>query len=185
MARRLLIMGPPGSGKGTQAARVAERRGLVHISTGDMLRSAVAAGTELGQRVKAVLDRGDLVSDELMLELVEERLKEEDAQRGFLLDGFPRTVAQARGLLAALGEGGLDAVVLLRVPDEELIRRALGRGRADDTEETIRHRLQVYLDQTRPVLAEFEGKLPIREVDGVGDLAEITERIEAALDADS
>jgi adenylate kinase len=177
-------MGPPGSGKGTQAARLAVRQGLAHISTGDMLRAAIAAESELGQSVKAILVAGDLVPDELMLKLVKDRLEESDTDGGFLLDGFPRTVAQARGLLAALeGEKQLEAVILLVVPEEELVRRALGRGRSDDTEDTIRHRLQVYHDQTKPVLEELKGRLPIREVIGVGSMDEITARIEAALGA--
>lgn len=183
MAKNVLIMGPPGSGKGTQAARIAEKRGMAHISTGDMLRAAIAEGTELGQRVKAVLDRGDLVSDDLMLELVKKRLEQPDAQQGFLLDGFPRTVAQADALVEALeGDRDLDAIVLMLVPEEELVRRALGRGRPDDTEETIRHRLKVYEQQTKPVLAALEGRVPRRDVDGIGSVEEITERIERALD---
>jgi adenylate kinase len=184
MARNILIMGPPGSGKGTQAARIAERRGLAHISTGDMLRAAMAAGTELGSRVKDVVDRGDLVPDDLMLELVLDRLSQPDAANGFLLDGFPRTVAQAMALVDALeGEQVLERIILLEVPDEVLVERALARGRADDTEETIRHRLRVYLDSTRPVLAALDGKLDRVDIDGVGGIDEITSRIEAALDA--
>jgi adenylate kinase len=184
VARNILMMGPPGSGKGTQAARIAERRGLAHISTGDMLRAAMAAGTELGKRVKDVVDRGDLVPDDLMLELVLDRLSQPDAANGFLLDGFPRTVAQATALVDAL-EGGqvLERIILLEVPDEVLVERALARGRADDTEDTIRHRLRVYLDSTRPVLAALEGKLDRVDIDGVGGIDEITARIEAALDA--
>lgn len=183
MAHNVLIMGPPGSGKGTQAARIAEKRGIAHISTGDMLRAAISEGTELGLQVKEILDRGDLVSDELMLGLVKERLAKPDAAKGFLLDGFPRTVAQADALVEALKEdGGLDAIILMHVPHEELVKRALGRGRADDTEDTIRHRLQVYENQTKPVLAALEDKVPRRDVDGIGDIDEITQRIEDALD---
>jgi adenylate kinase len=184
VARNILMMGPPGSGKGTQAARIAERRGLAHISTGDMLRAAMAAGTELGNRVKDVVDRGDLVPDDLMLELVLDRLSQPDAANGFLLDGFPRTVAQATALVDALeGEQVLERIILLEVPDEVLVERALARGRADDTEETIRHRLRVYLESTRPVLAALDGKLDRVDIDGVGGIDEITARIEAALDA--
>jgi adenylate kinase len=177
-------MGPPGSGKGTQAARIAERRGLAHISTGDMLRAAMAAESELGSRVKDIVDRGDLVPDDLMLELVLDRLTQADAANGFLLDGFPRTVAQAEALVAALTGGQvLERIILLEVPDEVLVERVLARGRADDSEETIRHRLRVYLDSTRPVLAALEGKLDRADIDGVGTIDEITERIEKALDA--
>jgi adenylate kinase len=179
------MFGPPGSGKGTQAARIAERRGIAHISTGDMLRSAVDAGTNLGLQVKAIIERGDLVTDELMLGLVEERLGQADTMEGFLLDGFPRTVNQAEGLTALLSEAGrpLDVVLLLDVDDDELVRRALARGRADDSEETIRHRLNVYREQTEPVLGALTGKVAIEEVAGVGDLDAITGSIELVLDA--
>ena len=184
MARNVLIMGPPGSGKGTQAARIAERRDLAHISTGDMLRAAMAAGTELGNRVKDIVDRGDLVPDDLMLELVLDRLGQPDAAGGFLLDGFPRTVAQAEALVAALeGKRELELVVLLDVPEDVLVERALARGRADDTEETIRHRLRVYRESTRPVLDALEGKVDRADIDGVGAIEEITDRIETALGA--
>jgi adenylate kinase len=181
---KLLMFGPPGSGKGTQAARLAERRKMVHISTGEMLRAAMAAKTELGQRVKSLVDAGDLVPDALMLDLVENRLAEVDAQEGFLLDGFPRTVAQAEGLFEKLGDdGALDGVLRLSVPDDELVRRALARGRVDDSEETIRHRLDVYRRQTEPVLGCLEGRLPIFDIDGLGGLDDITELIEKELDA--
>ena len=184
MVRNVLIMGPPGSGKGTQAARIAERRGIAHISTGDMLRAAMVAGSELGQRVKEVVDRGDLVPDELMLELVLDRLGQPDAAAGFLLDGFPRTIAQAEALCAALeGERVLERIILLKVPEEILVARVLGRGRVDDTEETIRHRLRVYRESTRPVLDVLEGKVDRVDIDGVGEIEEITARIEAALGA--
>ena len=184
MARNILIMGPPGSGKGTQAVRIAERRGLAHISTGDMLRAAMAAGSDLGNRVKDIVDRGDLVPDELMLELVLDRLSQPDAANGFLLDGFPRTVAQAEALIAALeGDRVLERIILLEVPDDVLVERALARGRVDDTEDTIRHRLRVYQDSTRPVLQALEGRLDRVDIDGVGGIDEITERIEAALGA--
>ena len=149
-----------------------------------MLRAAMAAGSDLGKRVKDVVDRGDLVPDELMLELVLDRLGQPDAANGFLLDGFPRTVAQAEALVGALsGDQVLQRIILLEVPDEVLVQRALARGRADDTEETIRHRLRVYLDSTRPVLQALEGKLDRADIDGVGTIDQITARIEEALDA--
>ena len=157
---------------------------MAHISTGDMLRAAIAAGTDLGVKVKEVLDRGDLVSDDLMLDLVKERLAQPDAQKGFLLDGFPRTVAQAEALLESLeGDRRLEGVIVLHVPEEELAKRLLGRGRSDDNGDTVRHRLRVYEDQTKPVLAVLEGEVARHDVDGGGEIDEITRRIEDALDA--
>ncbi len=186
MAEKLLIFGPPGSGKGTQAAIIGQSRQLAHVSTGDMLRAAMAAGTELGKRVKDVVDRGDLVTDDLMLALVEDRLEQADAKGGFLLDGFPRTLAQAEGLARVLTKAGthLDAVIILDVDDDELVKRAMARGRADDSEKTVQHRLDVYRGQTEPVLGFFEGKVRFCRVDGVGNIEEITERIERGLDAE-
>ena len=185
MRRNILMFGPPGSGKGTQAARIAQRRGLVHISTGDILRDAVAAGTKMGLQVKAIIERGDLVTDELMFGLVKERLRQADTLEGFLLDGFPRTVNQAEGLLALLSMAGrqLDVVLLLDVDDDELVRRAVARGRADDDEGTIRHRLNVYREQTEPVLEALAGRVGIEKIGGVGDLESITGSIELVLDA--
>lgn len=185
MRRNILMFGPPGSGKGTQAARIAQRRGLVHISTGDILRDAVAAGTKMGLQVKAIIERGDLVTDELMFGLVKERLRQADTLEGFLLDGFPRTVNQAEGLLALLSMAGrqLDVVLLLDVDDDELVRRAVARGRADDDEGTMRHRLNVYREQTEPVLEALAGRVGIEKIGGVGDLDSITGSIELVLDA--
>lgn len=179
------MFGPPGSGKGTQAARLGKAHTLAHISTGDMLRGAMAAESDLGKRVKGVVERGDLVPDDLMLGLVRERLSEPDATGGFLLDGFPRTVPQAEGLLDVMRDldRNLDVVVVLDVADDILVGRALKRGRSDDNEETIRHRLSVYRRQTEPVLSFLEGKVPIASVDGVGEIDEIGERIGRVLDA--
>jgi adenylate kinase len=150
-----------------------------------MLRAAVAGGTDLGLQVKAIIERGDLVTDELMLGLVRERLGQADTREGFLLDGFPRTVNQAEGLLALLSKADrpLDVVLLLDVDDDELVRRALARGRADDSEETIRHRLNVYREQTEPVLAQLSGKVAVERVEGTGELETITRSIELVLDA--
>ena len=188
MANRVLIMGPPGSGKGTQAARICAKRGMAHISTGEMLRRAMEAETTLGREVKAVVERGDLVSDELMLDLVKDRLDEDDCNGGFILDGYPRTQPQAESLLAMLAEcgaDGLEAVLLLTVPDEQIVERLMARGRTDDTRETIRHRLGVYRDLTEPVLRYLDSRgVEIDEIDGLGTIEEITERIEGVLDAD-
>jgi adenylate kinase len=183
----LLIFGPPASGKGTQAALLCERRHLVHISTGEILREAVAAGTELGRRVQGIMESGSLVDDETMLELVESRLQQPDVQEGFLLDGFPRTVPQAQALLGFLDGAGrpLTRVVVLRVDDEEiLVQRALGRKRADDSEEAVRTRLRKYREQTEPVLAFLDGRVPLAKVNGVGSIQEIAERVDRAVDAE-
>ena len=186
MGEHVLIMGPPGSGKGTQAVRVCQKRNMAHVSTGDMLRAAMAAGSELGRQVKSVVESGDLVGDRLMLELVADRLEQSDAAEGFMLDGFPRTLPQVDGLLAQLedSEMELDAVLLLEVPDKVITERMRSRGRTDDVEKTIRHRLDVYRQQTEPVIAHLRARgVEITEVDGVGSMDEITERIEGVLDA--
>lgn len=163
----LLVLGPQGSGKGTQAARLSEDHGIPHISTGDMFRAAIAAGTELGRRVEPILASGELVPDDLTVELIRERLAEPDARRGFVLDGFPRTIAQAEALDAMLGEieRSLDAVLFFDLSDEIAIERLLGRARAegrdDDTPDAIRRRLELYHEQTEPVVERYRatGKL--------------------------
>jgi adenylate kinase len=181
----LILFGPPGAGKGTQARLIAERHGIPQISTGDMLREAVANDTELGRRAKAVMERGDLVSDDLILGIVRERLERADCRSGFILDGFPRTVAQAEALDKLLVQQGRDpaCVVSLRVVDEELTRRILsrGEGRPDDTEKAVRNRLAVYRRETEPVLAHY-GAASI-EVDGIGSIDEVASRIAKELEA--
>ena len=161
---------------------------MAHISTGEMLRGAMEAGTPLGREIEAVVERGDLVSDELMLDLVKERLAKDDCRGGFILDGYPRTQPQAESLLAMMAEcgaNGLEAVLLLTVPDEQIVERLMGRGRTDDSRETIQHRLGVYRDQTKPVLRYLESRdVEIDRIDGLGTIEEITERIEGVLDAD-
>lgn len=186
---RLLIVGPQGSGKGTQGVRIAEAFGIPVVSTGDIFRANIKGGTELGQRVTAILDRGDLVPDELTGEIVRDRLSQDDAQSGFLLDGYPRNVAQVGHLdefLSARGEA-LDAVILLDVPREESIARlslrAQEQGRSDDTEEAIAHRLDIYENETAPILAVYGERGIVDRIDGIGSLDEITECITSALAA--
>jgi len=186
---RLLIVGPQGSGKGTQGIRIAEAFGVPAISTGDVFRAAVADGSELGAQVKAIIEAGDLVSDELTSAVVRERLSQADAEGGFLLDGYPRNVAQVMHLDEFL-EGRdeeLDAVILLEVPRDESISRialrAREQGRTDDTEEVIANRLAIYERETAPILGVYEARDIVDRVDGVGTLDEITERIVSALEA--
>jgi adenylate kinase len=181
---RLVIFGRQGAGKGTQCARLVERRGVVHVSTGDMLRRAVEARTELGLRAKAVMDAGDLVGDELMNRIVAERLAQPDVvERGFVLDGYPRTINQAEALVAILGDDQLDAAVDLDVPLEVVTERMRTRARDDDTDEAIARRLELYERETRPVLDWFAARGLLVVVDGVGSEDEVTARLVAALDA--
>jgi len=180
---RAVLLGAPGCGKGTQAERLAEALGVPAISTGELLREAVAEGSELGSRVKSIMAAGELVGDDLMAEVVRERLKAADARRGFLLDGFPRTLAQAAlldGILAGRAER-LDAVVYLEVPEEVLVSRALARRRADDREEVIRERLRVYHESTEPLVALYREAGLLRRVDGDRPIEEITAGILAEL----
>ncbi|MGA7098015.1 MAG: adenylate kinase [Acidimicrobiia bacterium] len=178
---KLLFIGPPGAGKGTQAARVAERLGIPHISTGDMFRHHVSTGTDLGQRVDAIMKAGDYVPDEVTVAMLAERMAEPDAEPGFILDGFPRTEAQVDALDDLIGEDALDAVVVFDVDEGALADRLLARGRADDTEETIRTRFKIYQDQTAPLLRTYGDRGLLVRVDGIGDMDEITERIVTAL----
>lgn len=186
---RLLIVGPQGSGKGTQGVRIAESYGIPVVSTGDIFRANIKAGTELGQKVTAILDAGDLVPDELTSEIVRDRLTQDDAARGFLLDGYPRNTTQVGHLDAFLeGRGeALDAVILLDVPRDESITRlalrATEQGRTDDTPEAISHRLDIYERETAPILAVYGERGIVDTIDGVGSLDEIAERVFAALDA--
>ena len=186
---RLLIVGPQGSGKGTQGVRIAESYGIPVVSTGDIFRANIKAGTPLGQQVTAILDKGDLVPDELTSEIVRDRLSQDDAAHGFLLDGYPRNTAQVAHLDAFLSERGesLDAVILLDVPRDESMERlrlrASEQGRSDDTEDAIAHRLDIYERETAPILEAYGDKNIVDRIDGVGSLDEITERIVAALDA--
>ncbi len=183
----LILAGPPGAGKGTQAERLAAHCGIPQISTGDMLREAVASASELGQRVQGIMASGELVPDDVVIALVRERLGREDCGPGFILDGFPRNPDQAKVLDELLRELGRDPVrvVALDVCEDELVRRILarGEGRADDKEETVRRRLEVYLNETSPVLEHYASALS--QVDGLGSLDEVAGRLVAALGLDS
>lgn len=206
---RMILVGPPGAGKGTQAARLLERYGIPHISTGDMLRAAVKEGTELGKQADACMKRGDLVPDEVVIGLVQERIAKPDAQKGFMLDGFPRTLPQAQALQTALDESGvdLDAVVLIEVPDQLIVDRITGRRsdpetgaiyhlkfnpppadvadrlvqRKDDTEEACVARLEKYHSQTAPIVPFYEKRGVLTRVDGVGTPDEVTARLVEAI----
>ncbi|TCO65361.1 adenylate kinase [Actinocrispum wychmicini] len=179
---RLVLVGPPGAGKGTQAGTLSEKLGVPHISTGDLFRAHIGDGTALGRSVKGILDAGKLVPDEVTNEMVRERLAEADAQDGFLLDGFPRNIAQAEVLDKILAESGhkLDAVVEFQIDEDVVVDRLLSRGRTDDTEEVIRHRQHVYRSETEPLLNHYRDLL--LTVDAVGDVDEVTSRVLRSLD---
>ena len=182
---RMVILGRQGSGKGTQSERLVEAFGCVHLSTGDALRAAVAAGTELGRQAEAVMDSGQLVGDDIMNGIVRDRLAHDDvAERGVLLDGFPRTSDQADALEAILDELGhrLDVAVNIDVPIAEVTARMLDRGRSDDTVEAIERRLELYEEQTAPLRDWFEARGLLATVDGVGTPDEVFERVAAAVD---
>ena len=184
---RLVLLGPPGSGKGTQAALLKDRLDVVHISTGDLLRAAVAAGTELGKIAKATMDAGELVSDDLVLQLLEDRLGEPDVANGYILDGYPRNLAQAEALDALLARlnQNIDHALALIVDEEQIVtrlaQRASEQGRTDDSESVVRHRLQVYADQTAPVVNYYESKGLLTRIDGVGSVEEINQRLMDAM----
>lgn len=175
-ASRMVLLGPPGAGKGTQAQVLAERLGIPAISTGEMLRAAVSEGSELGRKVDGIITSGGLVDDATMAEVVRERLAKVDACKGFLLDGYPRTLPQAETLEGILREEGceLDGVLLVDVPEEELVRRALARRREDDTEEVIRKRLRVYREKTAPLIGYYRERGLLREIDGDRPIEEVT-----------
>jgi len=178
---RLVLVGPPGAGKGTQATALSEKLGIPHISTGDLFRKNIAEETELGQQVKHILDSGKLVPDEITNQMLVERLEQPDTEDGFLLDGFPRNIGQAELLAKVLADSDqkLDAVVQLEVPEDALVDRLLARGRSDDNEDVIRHRLHVYQSETAPLLDYYRDLLVT--LDGVGEVDQVTDRVLAAL----
>jgi adenylate kinase len=178
---RLLFIGPPGAGKGTQAVAVAERLGIPHISTGEMFRYHVSEGTELGRKVDAIMAAGEYVPDEVTVAMLSERIALPDASSGFILDGFPRTAGQVESLDSLIGPDGLDHVVVFDVAEDELVRRMLSRGRVDDSEETIRNRFAVYREQTQPLLDIYESRGLTVTVDGIGEVGEVTEKVLAAI----
>jgi adenylate kinase len=184
---RLLIMGPPGAGKGTQAAMICEEFGIPHVSTGDLFRLNLTQGTALGQEAKQYMDAGEYVPDSVTNGMVRERLKDADTKAGFLLDGYPRTVAQVAELDGMLSTTPLDRVIELTADTDEVVKRLLGRaieqGRPDDTEDVIRRRLEVYEEQTAPLTALYKSRGLLVQVDGLGSVEEVTARISAALNS--
>lgn len=177
-ACRIVLLGPPGAGKGTQAQKLARRLGIPHISTGAILRAEAARGTDLGRRAAALMERGELVPDDVVLEIVQARLEQDDCRRGFILDGFPRSLAQAEALERECGVASAGLRVLsLDVPSEELVKRMVLRGRKDDREDVIRARLEVYRQQTEPLIAFYRERGALVPIDGIGSTEEVFERL--------
>ncbi|WP_068082353.1 adenylate kinase [Polycladidibacter stylochi] len=187
---RLILLGPPGAGKGTQAARLVEKYKIVQLSTGDMLRAAVAAGSEIGQKVKGVLERGELVSDELIVSIIADRVDQDDCKNGFILDGFPRTLAQADALAELLEKKNLnlDSVVQLEVDEKILLARIEQRAReseevrSDDNAEALKKRLSVYNEQTAPLISYYKDKGSLKAVDGMKSVEDVAAQIDAVLE---
>lgn len=183
----IIIFGPPGAGKGTQAAMIKDKYGILHISTGDMLRASVKEGTEVGKLAKSFMDKGELVPDDVMVEIIRGRIAKPDAKNGFMLDGFPRTIPQAEALDRMLRNNGLmiDAVISIEVNDREIINRISGRqaeeNREDDKVDVVKNRLRVYRDQTEPLKGYYRDKGILDEVDGLGTVDEVFERIDKIL----
>ncbi len=183
MSTRLIVFGRQGAGKGTQCVRLADHYGIPHISTGDMLRGAAAEGTELGLKAKVLMDAGELVPDQVMEGIVVERLAKPDAEPGWLLDGYPRTLGQVEAMVRLLGESFVDLAVNLDVPVEVVTERMMDRGREDDTPEAIARRLSLYEEQTRPLLDFFDARGQLVEVDGVGTEDDVFERLVKVIDS--
>ena len=187
MSARMVLLGPPGAGKGTQAARISERLGIPAISTGDIFRANVAGATELGVLAKSYMDKGEYVPDSVTNAMVKDRISQDDAAQGFLLDGYPRTEAQVHELDAMLEQAGLSLDVVLEITADaevvvaRLLKRATEQNRADDTEDVIRRRLEVYAEQTEPLAALYADKGLLVSVDGIGELDDVTDRIMTAL----
>lgn len=185
----LILLGPPGAGKGTQAKRLEEKHGVKQLSTGEMLRAAVASGSAIGQEAKAVMDAGQLVSDDIMVRMISERVDQPDCGKGFILDGFPRNVAQAKALDMMLAEKGLaiDHVIEFTVDEDAMIDRILKRaaeeGRSDDNEETLRKRMSVYREQTAPIIPYYRDKGALKTIDGMASMDAVTSDLETALGA--
>jgi adenylate kinase len=181
----LILFGPPGAGKGTQAERLVQTYKMAHLSTGDMLRAARDAKTDVGVKAEKFMSAGALVPDDVIVAIIAGRLQSPDCQNGYLLDGFPRTIAQAEALDKMLAAEGtpLDVVLELQVPEEELFRRLAGRGRADDTPEVIRQRLVAYRKQTEPLLDYYRRRGSLKSIDGLGTVDEIFDRARTVLDA--
>lgn len=182
---KIVLLGAPGSGKGTQSEKLVAEFGVPQISTGDLLRSAVANQTQLGKQAKTAMDAGELVSDDIVVGMIHERLEQDDTANGFILDGFPRSLAQAKALekLLADMDRPLQGVVHIKVDNEEIVQRLMARGRSDDNEDTIRNRLNVYQDQTQPLVAFYEDLGLLTAVAGVGEIDDIYARIKGALPA--